>query len=39
MEKPPSMVLLPNTSNIQDIAMPIPNYTTPQVNPKGDTST
>ena len=30
---------MPNTSKIQDIAMLIPNYATPQVKPKGDTST
>ena len=34
-EKPP----LPNTSNIQDIAIPIQNFATPQVKPRGDTST
>ena len=38
-EKQPSKVLLPNTSQVQDIAKPIPNYRTPQVKPRGDTST
>ena len=35
-EKPPSKVLLANTSKIQDIAIPMQNYTIP---PKGDAST
>ena len=39
MEKPPSKVLFPNTPNIQDIAIPIPNYKYPYIEPKGDTST
>ena len=38
-EKPPSKVLLPDASKLQDIAIPIPNYTIPHVKPKGDTST
>ena len=39
MEKPPLKVLLPNTSKVQDIAISIPNYATPQVKPRGDTTT
>ena len=39
MEKPPSKILVPNTSKIQDTAMPIPNYTIPSVTLKGDTGT
>ena len=39
MEKLPLEVLQPNTSKIQDIAIPIPNFSTPQVKAKGDTST
>ena len=39
IEKPPSKVLFPNTSKIQDKAIPIANYTIPHVKPKGDTST
>ena len=39
IEKPPSKVLLPNTSKVPDRAMPIPNYTTSQVKPKGHTTT
>ena len=36
IENPPLKVLLPNTSKIQDIAIPTPNYAIPT---KGDTST
>ena len=39
MEKPLSKVLLPDTSKIQDIAIPIPNYATSKVKPRGDTNT
>ena len=39
MEKLTSKVLLPNTSKIQDIAIPIPNYAVPHVKPKGYIST
>ena len=38
MEKPPSEVLQPDTSKIQDIAIPMPNLTTPQVKQKCHTS-
>ena len=38
-EKPPSEILHLNTSKIQDMAIPIANFTTPQIKPKGDTST
>ena len=38
-EKPPLKVILPNTSKIQDRAIPIPNYAIPHVKPKGDIST
>ena len=39
MKKPPSKVLLLDTSKIQDIAIPIPDHATPQVKPRGNTST
>ena len=39
IEKPPSKVLIPDTSKMQDIAIPIPNYAIPHVKPKGDTGT
>ena len=39
MEKPPPEVLQPDTSKIQDTAIPIPNFTIPQVKPKGHVST
>ena len=38
-EKPPSKILMPNTSKTQDIAIPIPDYAVPLVKPKGGTST
>ena len=38
-EKPPSNILMPDTSKTQDIAIPILDYTIPSVKPKGDTST
>ena len=38
MERPSSKILVTNRSNIQDIAVPVPNYSIPSVNPKGDTS-
>ena len=38
-EKPPLVVLQPSTSKVQDIAIPVPNFATPQVKSKGDTST
>ena len=39
MEKPPSKLLLPDTSKIQDITIPMPNCAILQVKPKGDMST
>ena len=39
MEKPPPEALQPNTSKIQDRTIPTPNFATPQVKPKVDTST
>ena len=38
-EMPPSKILVPNTSKIQDTAIHIPNYTIPSVTSKRDTST
>ena len=38
-EKQPSKILRPNTSKSENIAIPIQDYTTPSVKPKGDLST
>ena len=39
MERPPSRIVVPNTFNIQDIAIPKQHYAIPTVKPKGDTNT
>ena len=38
-EKQPSKILKPDTSRMQDIAIPIPDYAIPLVKHRGDTST